>query len=67
MRRFFVLCMALSLVIAVTTGCDQKTKTKVTDTVSDKGGTTTTEDTHTVTSSGNNPPTNAQGETGKQP
>jgi len=62
MRRFFVLCTALSLLTAFTAGCEQKTKTQQKETVTTPGGTTTMTDTHTVESSGDNPPASSGGE-----
>ena len=65
MKRFFALCAALAMVMAIQGGCEKKVKTERTDTVSSPGGTTTTTDEHTVTSSGHNPPPNDQGERAK--
>ena len=67
MNRFLALMTAMCLVAAVTVGCENKVKTERKDTVSTPGGTTTTVDTHTVESSGNNPPANASGETAEKP
>ena len=65
MKRFLVLCTALSLATVVNLGCENKATTERKDTVTTPGGSTTTVDTHTVESSGNNPPTNASGEKAK--
>jgi hypothetical protein len=46
-------------------GCETKSKTQRQESVSTDGGKTTTTDTHTVESSGDNPPANASGETAK--
>ena len=62
MRRFIVLCTALSLLTAFTVGCEQKTKTQQTETVTGPGGSTKTTDTHEVESSGKNPPASSSGE-----
>jgi hypothetical protein len=65
MKRLVVMCMALSLAVAATVGCESKVKTERKETVSSPGGTTTTTDTHKVESSGDNPPANTGGETAK--
>ena len=65
MKRFFVLCIAVCLAAAVNVGCENKVKTQRKETVDTPGGSTTTTDTHTVESSGNNPPANAAGENAK--
>jgi hypothetical protein len=46
-------------------GCEPQVKTERKTEISGPGGTTTTTDTHKVESTGQNPPPNAQGETGK--
>jgi hypothetical protein len=55
MKRFFGLCLALSLVGAVA-GCDKKAEVKKETTVTTPEGTTTTTDTQKVETSGENPP-----------
>jgi hypothetical protein len=67
MKNFLVLCTALSLATAVCSGCDSKAKTehKEKETVSSAEGSTTTTDTHTVESKGDNPPANSSGEKAK--
>lgn len=47
MKRFFGLCLALSLVGGVA-GCDKKAEVKKETTVTTPEGTTTTTDTHAV-------------------
>jgi hypothetical protein len=64
MRRLLVSTLIL-LATTLVLGCEKKTKTQTTDSVSGPGGTTKTTDTHEVESSGKNPPPNAQGETAK--
>jgi hypothetical protein len=65
MKRLLTVCVALSLLGAFAGGCDNKSKTERTDTVTTPGGQTTTTDTHKVESSGDNPPANASGEVAK--
>lgn len=67
MKRFLVICTALCLATAVNVSCENKVKTQRKETVDTPGGSTTTTDTHTVESSGNNPPANARGETAEKP
>ncbi len=65
MKRFAVVCSLLALTFPAIVGCEKKAKTEHQETVSGPGGKTTTTDTHTVESSGQNPPANTQGETAK--
>ena len=46
-------------------GCGQESKTKSTETISTPSGTTTTTSENKVKSTGDNPPPNSAGETGK--
>ena len=57
MKRFFALCMALTLAAAFV-GCEKKTEVKktTTSTTTTPGGSTTETETTTVDTSGKNPP-----------
>jgi hypothetical protein len=55
MKRFFALCMVLSLAAACV-GCDKKAEIKKETTVTTPEGTSTTTDTQKVETSGENPP-----------
>ena len=55
MKRFFALCMVLSLA-AVFVGCEKKAEVKKTTTVTTPEGSTTKTDTTTVETSGEHPP-----------
>lgn len=46
-------------------GCGEESKTEKTETISTPGGTTTTSEETKVKSTGDNPPPNSAGETGK--
>ena len=60
------LLMVLIAVVGLSMGgCEPQVKTERKTEVSGPGGTTTTTDTHKVESSGQNPPANERGETGK--
>jgi hypothetical protein len=52
---------AICLIVPLA-GCENKSKSQRTETVTAPGGTTTTTDTHTVESSGQNPPASSTGE-----
>ena len=57
MKRFFLLCLALSLCTAfAAVGCDNKAKVEKKTTVTTPEGQTTTTDSKTVETSGKNPP-----------
>lgn len=62
MSRLFAWIALVGLTIA---GCSPQVSTQRKEEVKGPGGTTTTTDTHTVESSGENPPANAQGEKAK--
>jgi len=49
------------------TGCGEKAEVKQTESVSTPGGTTTTEKTETVKTTGDNPPANSAGQTAETP
>jgi hypothetical protein len=51
--------------VAGLVGCGQETKTGTTEKLTTPGGTTTTSSETKVKSTGDNPPTNSAGETGK--
>jgi hypothetical protein len=48
-------------------GCGEKSEFKRTETVSSPGGTTTTQDTKEIKSTGENPPPNSAGQTAEGP
>ena len=58
MKRFFALCLVLTLATAFSAGCEQKKKTEVKDekSVTTPDGTTTTTDSQKVETKGENPP-----------
>ena len=56
MKRFFILCLALSLVVPFTVGCEKKAEVKKETTVTTPEGSTTVTDTQKVETSGENPP-----------
>jgi hypothetical protein len=60
--------LALSLILGISTfglaGCGEKTETTTTETNKGPGGTTQTEVSKSVKSTGENPPPNSAGETG---
>jgi hypothetical protein len=56
MKRFFTLCLALSLVVPFTVGCDKKAEVKKETTVTTPEGTSTTTDTHKIETSSETPP-----------
>jgi hypothetical protein len=55
MKRFFALCMILSLATPFV-GCDKKAEVKKETTVTTPGGSTTVTDSEKVKTSGDNPP-----------
>ena len=55
MKRFFALCMVLSLATAFV-GCDKKAEVKKETTVTTPEGSTTTTDTHKIETSSETPP-----------
>jgi len=59
MKRFFGLCLALSLLGAVA-GCEKKTEVKKETTVTTPEGSTTTTSTDAVKTEGENPPPAAE-------
>lgn len=65
MKRLIAACSLLSLSTVLLVGCAEKKKTERTETVSSPGGTTETTISKEVKSTGDNPPPNTQGETGK--
>jgi len=66
MKRIFAPFAIAGLAACFTlTGCSDETKVKESETVSTPSGTTKTETTKTVTSSGENAPANSAGQTGK--
>jgi hypothetical protein len=56
MKRFFALCAALSMITALTTGCEKKAEKTTETTVETPGGETTVTESTTVEQSGENPP-----------
>lgn len=56
MKRFFALCAALSMVTALTVGCEKKAQTTTETTVETPQGETTVTESTTVEQSGENPP-----------
>ena len=52
MKRMIAVLLAVSLATVFTAGCESKSKTERSETVTSPGGSTTTTDTHTVESSG---------------
>ncbi len=65
LKRSLATCLILAVTTVAGLGCSAKTTTERKDEVKSPGGTTTTIDTHSVESSGKNPPTNANGERAK--
>ena len=65
MKRFAIICLALSLAVVATVGCDKTATMERKETVTTQDGKTTTTDTHKVESSGSMPPVNASGEKAK--
>jgi hypothetical protein len=65
MRYCLLIGLTLAGAMPSIAGCESKTTTERKETVSSPGGTTTTIDTHTVESTGQNPPANSQGEAAK--
>jgi hypothetical protein len=55
MKRFFALCMILSLAAAFV-GCEKKAEVKTETTVTTPEGSTTTTDTHKIETSSETPP-----------
>jgi hypothetical protein len=51
--------------VAGIVGCGEESKTKTTESISTSGGTTTSTSENKVKSTGDNPPPNSAGETGK--
>ncbi len=64
MRYISALCAAWALLVPLWIGCAKETKSTRTGTTSTPNGTTKTSDTHTVESSGQNPPASSSGEKG---
>ena len=62
MKRSVVFSMVLSFVTVVAVGCDKKTTMERIETVTTPDGSTMTTDTHKIESSGDNAPTNTNGE-----
>jgi hypothetical protein len=62
MKRLVSLCIVLTFATVIAVGCDKKSTTERKETVTTPDGSTTTTDIHKVESSGDNPPTNAEGE-----
>ena len=56
MKRLFALCLGLSLVTVLFTGCDREASKTTETTVETPEGTTTTTESTTVEQSGENPP-----------
>jgi hypothetical protein len=68
MKRVLTSTLVLGLMafpVVGLVGCGEETKHEVKETVSTPGGTTTSETTTKVKSTGENPPPNAAGETAK--
>jgi hypothetical protein len=66
MKRFLLSAVMLG-VAGLFAGCGDEAGTKVTEKKTDAGGTTTTTTENKVKSTGDNPPPNSAGETGKAP
>ncbi len=65
MRKLMTLVLALGSTVFLAgglVGCGEESKIKEKETVSSPTGTTTTETTKKITSSGSNPPTNSAGQ-----
>jgi len=68
MRRFLTSALILGAISGFgLVGCADENKSKVTETTSDSGGTTTKSTEVKVQSRGDNPPPDSAGETGKTP
>jgi hypothetical protein len=68
MKRFLVPALLLGLTSTLgVVGCGEKSEVKQTEQVSTPGGTTTTETTKEIKSTGDNPPPNSAGATAETP
>ena len=68
MKRILSSCLLFGILVfpvAGLVGCGEESKTGTKETITTPGGTTTTTSENKVKSTGNNPPKNSAGETGK--